>query len=67
MVCCCAVSCGVPCVVLLCALCCAGETEETALPRAEEVVAASVAVHSAVMTLFDDIEMPSSSVWFWPG
>lgn len=44
-----------------------GETEETALPRAEEVVAACVAVHNSVMQLFDGIVMPASNVWFWPG
>jgi hypothetical protein len=48
-------------------LACAGETEETALPRAQEVIAACSAVHSSVMALFEGIEMPSSNMWFWPG
>jgi predicted RNase H-like HicB family nuclease len=47
--------------------CSTGETEETALPRAEEVIAACIAVHSSVMQLFDGIDMPASNVWFWPG
>lgn len=54
-----------PCALLV--VSCAGETEETALPRAEEVVAACVAVHNSVMQLFDGIDMPASNVWFWPG
>jgi hypothetical protein len=44
-----------------------GETEETAQGHAQEVVAACEAVHGCVMALFDGIEMPSSSVWLWPG
>jgi len=44
-----------------------GETEETALPRAQEVIAACVNVHRSVMQLFDDIDMPASNVWTWPG
>jgi hypothetical protein len=37
------------------------------LQRAVEVIAACVAVHGSVMQLFDDIDMPASNVWFWPG
>lgn len=44
-----------------------GETEETALPRAQEVIAACINVHRSVMQLFDDIDMPASNVWAWPG
>jgi hypothetical protein len=55
------------CALLAVSVSCAGETEETALPRAEEVVSACVAVHNSVMQLFDGIDMPASNVWFWPG
>jgi hypothetical protein len=47
--------------------CPVGETEETALPRAQDVIAACIAVHNSVMQLLDGIEMPASNVWFWPG
>lgn len=44
-----------------------GETEETALIYAQDLVAACQAVHSSVTKLFEGIDMPSSSVWMWPG
>jgi hypothetical protein len=44
----------------------AGESEETAAERAREVVAACEDVHRSVIRLFDGIDMPASSVWFWP-
>lgn len=55
--------------VAVAALMSAGETEETALPRAQEVIAACAAVHVSVIRLFEEysIDMPASNAWVWPG
>ena len=43
-----------------------GETEESAGPRAKEVVASCMTVVERVQRLFLDIRMPASDVWLWP-
>lgn len=43
-----------------------GETEESAAPRCEDVIASCSAVIVVVEKLLEGIEFPVSDVWFWP-
>ncbi|KAI8468514.1 MAG: glycolipid transfer protein [Monoraphidium minutum] len=43
-----------------------GETEESAAPRCEDVIASCSSVIVVVERLLDGIDFPVSDVWFWP-